>query len=207
MVSQSTGQTFPARCGAHFCGYCGPINARLVGLAIGLASPERAIRFSLVGESWQVRRHRMKMLTRSLRRDGFTVEVGWHVEPNPKGTGHHAHAWQHGDYIPQDHLQERCQSVGMGIPYIEKMKQDVGEGKSVGYGLKGVTYGLKSMQESGESMAVYLEANGHRLVHATRNFWRDGAERITLGEARKRVVKAAASEDEGPWVLVRDGSL
>ncbi len=157
----------------------------------------------MVGDGWQDTRSKMMRLLKQLRRDGLTVELAHHVEPNPRGTGRHSHAWQHGDYIPQEHLQRRCEAVGLGIPYIEAIRQQVGRGASVGYGLKGISYGMK-LTESDEQMSTFLECNGGRLVHGTRGFWRDGAERITLGEARKRAVVTEGG-DPGPWQLVRFG--
>lgn len=202
-VSRSTGVMVRARCRAHFCGYCGPVNARIEGMAISLAEPRRALLLTKLPGTHQERRTRVKLLLRQLRRDGYTIEMCWHVEPNPAENGHHIHGWQHGDYIPQGHLQERCLGLGLGIPFINEVRQKVGRGSSVGYGLKGVKYGLKNA-ESVESMHAYLDANGGRLVHATRGFWRDGDERVTLGEARKRSSEHRGS-DPGPWELVRIG--
>lgn len=203
MLNTATGEKVPARCKSNGCPYCIVINARLVAGAIALARPERAVRFSLVGDDFQTTRNRVKRVTYQLRKRGYEWQMAWHREPNPKGTGHHTHGWQTGDYVPQALLQEVCQTEGLGLPWIERMKQETG---AVGYGLKGVHYGLK-MTDADAQAQTYLQANGGRLVHATRGFWRDehgnpcGQRAAMKAYARLR----SNGEGEDSWVLVHDG--
>lgn len=154
------------------------------------------MRLSKLSGHWPTDRRMMNRLTEYVRKTDRDWEVAWHLERNPKGTGFHGHAWQHGDFIEQAELQELCHKAGMGFPYIERMKQQTGRGSSVRYGLKGVSYGMKL-----DDLSDYLDTNGSRLVHATRNFWRDGdtGERLTLETAREQV--RTKGDDEGPWVL------
>ncbi len=212
MLNVTTGEIFPARCKANFCPWCGPLNASLIGGAIALARPERAILLTDVGNEWQTVRPRVKRIAYRLRRDlGRSVNWCWHVEPNPKGTGQHAHIWQHGDFIPQRALSAAAAREGMGkVAYISRVKAKPGQTLDYGMKLAGVAYGLK-LAEAEDTMKVYLEANGNRLVHASRGFWRaeDGKpfsgqrEAMSAWASRNR----SASDDQGEWVLVREEQL
>lgn len=206
LVSESTGQIVAASCDANFCEVCAPRKAWKIGRAISLSTPERAVRLSAlpVEAGWQGVRRSVSRLTEYVRKDGYEWHIAYHVEWNPSGNGMaHAHGWQYGDYVPQARLQELCEKAGQGIPYIQRMRQRVGRGQNVSYGLKGVTYGLKGAYER-ESLDGFLEANGGRLVHSTRGFWRDGrgGETLTLEEAKKRA--SPESEDPGPWSLMSE---
>ena len=134
-----TGEIRPARCRANWCGFCGPVNARLIGGAIALARPERMVLLTQVGNDFQTVRARLKRLAYDLRQTGAEVEWSWHVEPNPKGTGHHVHAWQRGDFIPQSHLSRLADKRGMG-PVVRIRKWET-RGSSVGYGVKREYFG------------------------------------------------------------------
>jgi hypothetical protein len=212
MLNVSTGEVFPARCKANFCGWCGPLNASLLGGAIALARPERAILLTDVGNDWQTVREGMKQIAYRVRRDtGASLNWCWHVEPNPKGTGQHAHAWQWGDFLPQRALSAAAGSVGMGkVAFVNRVKSKPGQAMGYGMKLAGVAYGLKLAQAEA-TMKVYREANGNRLVHASRGFWRgeDGKpyagqrEAMSAWASRNRT----ASDNQGEWVLVREEQL
>lgn len=194
MLSLSTGVVMPARCDANFCPYCAPIKASQIARAMALAEPERMIRLSLIPDRFPDSQRAVKSLVKWLRRNFGRVELCYSIEPNPKGTGNHAHAWQHGPRkIPQAALQEACHRVGLGFPDIRRWRN---RGGATGYGLKGIGYGMKS-----DDLETFLDLNGGRLVHATRDFFRDGrqGERLTMGEAKR--LAAPESEDPGPWVL------
>jgi hypothetical protein len=194
--SVSSGRIVPMSCKSNACAFCGPRKAGSIARAIALAEPERAIRLSLVPSEWAPARRAVNRLLEYVREAGYSIEMAWHLEPNPKGTGAHAHCWQHGDFIPQRQLQELSHRAGLGIPYIERVRSQTGRGAAVGYGLKGMGYGMKAADQ-----AAYLDLNGGRLVHATRGFWRDGkgGSTLTLGAAR-RVVRNEG--DPGPWHTV-----
>lgn len=186
-----TGEVMPARCKSNKCGYCLRLNGLRRSAAIAYSRPERAVLLTQVGEDWQSIRRGMNRLLEYLRREG--LEVGdwcWHVEPNPQGTGHHVHAWQHGpSKIPQRVLSECADRAGLGsVAFINRVRSEMGAGQ---YGLKGIIaagYGLKGIDEEA---SVYLSENGGRLSHATRGFFRDSsdapipvrhAERLAFGE-------------------------
>ena len=171
-VGQDTGEVVPARCGTAWCWFCGPLNAQEIAGAIGLADPERLVTLTLVGDSWAETQLKVQQLVRDVRAAGFEFEYVMHVEPNPRGTGRHAHIFQKGDYIPQDFLQERCFANGLGIPDIRAFVPKGGPKVAYGVKLAGIDYGLK-LTERAESLAGYLAVNGGRLTHQSRGFFSD----------------------------------
>lgn len=203
LMCLETGQVVPARCMANKCEFCGPINARLVGGAITLANPERFITFTQVGDDWPTIQARMNRVNYEVRRAcGSEHTMAWQVEPNPNGTGHHAHCWQRGPYLPQARLVELADSEGIGR--VTDIKKWVPTKKATTYGVKllGVTYGGK-LTEDTESMATYLGCNGNRLVHASRGFWQVDGRSVGQREAMAAWRRKQASEDNGTWVVVR----
>ena len=204
MLHKRTGEIRPARCRANTCPWCGPVNAALVGGAITLADPERWGTLTLVGDDWQLVRARMRRLTYRLRSSlGGSFEWCWHVEPNPKGTGHHVHFWQRGVYVPQRLLSDLCRSEGMGRVCEVKRWRPSTRATVYGVKLAGVGYGLK-LADAEESMRGYLDINGNRLVHASRGFWRDrSGEHVGQREAMASWVKRADESETGDWEMVR----
>jgi hypothetical protein len=197
MVNLVTGEVAPIRCGANFCEACGPLKAWKVGLAVAYSEPERFVRLSLVGEDHETRRGRIKRLTSAIRRAGYGWQVAWAVERNPKGTGHHAHMWQHGDYVPQDVLQRLCMREGLGIPYIERWRAP--RDQAATYGIKAATYAIKGAQGQ-DGLPEHLALNGGRILHISRGFWRHGRNGGTIATQREAVA-AALDAKYGP----RDG--
>jgi len=204
LVNTVTGEVKPARCKRLKCPFCVVLEAQSVALAIGLARPERLVRFSLIGDTWAERRARFKRVRFNIRNAGFSWNDCYHVERNPRGTGYHAHLWQHGDYVPQRDLQRMCLREGMGYPDIRQVQE---LGRSTSYGLKAALgYGMKGVESStGEQ---YLALNGGRLVHASRGFWRDGEGRAISGiRGAVRVARLEAyGEPEGRWLLQREAA-
>ena len=130
-------------CRANICPVCGPKKAWKTALAVDRAKPERLMRFSLVGDEYKVRSQRILKVMWKLRQLGYEIEYWGVFERNPRGTGHHFHAWTRGSYIPQGVLQEVCLARGIGYPDIRKWDTERGGGAR--YGLKGsAQYGLKS---------------------------------------------------------------
>lgn len=204
-MSLDSGSVIPASCRANTCGFCGPYNARLVGGAISLAMPERFGTLTQVGNDWQTVRARMKRIAYDLRAAVPEWSWCWHVEPNPKRTGHHVHFWQRGGYVPQALLSRVADSRGCGgVADVRTWKAPTRAGTTYGVKMAGVSYGLK-MTEASASQLAYLAANGGRLVHASRLFWRDN-----IGKAcGQRAGMAAWAAEHGQswgerWVLVRE---
>jgi hypothetical protein len=164
------------------------------GLAIAVAAPERFVTLTLVGNDWPTIRGRMKRLRYDLVQELGALEWVWTVEANPAGTGHHVHAWQRGDFIPQARLSDLADYNGMGFRAdIRKWHEQGGSA----YGLKGVGYGLKGAeaQTAGET---YLALNGARLTHQSRGFFVGGVREC---EARGVALARQAGEAQA-WQIV-----
>jgi hypothetical protein len=202
----STDQTFAARCERNSCSWCLPMNVSDRAMAIGYANPQRFIRYSLVGNDWQTIRNRMKDLRYTIRKEGYAYEDCYHVEPNPAGTGHHVHAFQHGDYIPQRELVEMADSAGLGRN-TDIRKWTAATERSTAYAMKSAAgYGMKSAGESYEAGATYLAANGKRLHHHSRGYFRHpwGEHIGAVRDAVKAARAARRTPDAGTWVLEID---
>jgi hypothetical protein len=209
MRNTDTGEVFPARCSANRCAYCLPLNARERGWAIAYAKPERAILLTQVGEDWQTVRMRMGRLRYDLTQKLGRVEWVWHVEPNPRGTGHHVHAWQHGDFLDQAQLSKMARRRGLGeVVRINRVRSLGGANATLAYGMKlaGLDYGMKGATALGEQAATYLEANGKRLHHQSRTYWRHPSGEPIKGakDAVKAARAARGRSDEGNWVIERE---
>jgi len=156
-VNRRTGQLVPSWCGANSCPYCVRRKVAKMRAAIHLAEPHTFLTFTLVPVEWRKIRDRYNTLARRLRLDGYRFETVYNVEPNPRGTGNHAHVWQHGDRIPSEHLNRRAAEVGFGHVHQEAR-----------YSSRGYAYGMK--MTSGDELPEFLALNGRSLAHATRGF-------------------------------------
>lgn len=202
LVNGATGEFVPLGCSRMTCPSCSRWLAIRTAGAVGLAEPQRLIRFSLVGDDWQTVRARMSRVVYDLRKAlPGGVELAWNVEPNPKGTGQHIHALEHGSYIPQPLLAEIADRRGMGRN-VDIRKWEAQGPLSSAYGLKGVLYPIKGALGEQEGLDVFLRCNGRRLIHATRGFFRHGAlgPHVGLEDARRiwSVVRRGATEPD-PW--------
>ncbi len=168
--------------------------------------------FTLAGEGWQELRGRMFRLAYDLRQEIGALQWAWSVEPNPKGTGHHVHALQWGSFVANnDHV------LGVRDSTLSRMAQRRGLGRVVDVRLvagreAAARYPLKmlaahayttKMASDPSTLERYLSANGARLVHVSRGFWRrpDGSSipstRVAMREARE----AVHGPSDGHWVL------
>lgn len=208
-LNLSTGETRPARCGRNACSYCLTRNARRRALAIAYSRPERELRLSLVADAgdpdpWQTARGRINRTREYLKRWKEPIGLwGFHVEPNPEGTGYHAHVVQHGPRkINKDALDQASFRAGGGLTRVRKVQHVDGLAE---YGLKGAAlaaYGLKGASEGME----YLRLNGGRLGHYSRGFFR-GADGATLAVrvAETLALRALYGEQEqGAWTLMTE---
>ncbi len=204
-----TAEVRPWRCRRNGCLHCGPVNALLLAGAIAEAMPERLGLLTLVGEEWATRRQRARDFVVDVRSTGVRWEWAWHIEPNPRGSGHHLHFVQHGDRAPVSVVRWAATRRGMGqwvgIHRIRALD------RAAMYGLKlaASAYGIKGALESG-TLAQYRAANGgRRLVHTSRGFWRDRdgrAIRSTRG-AVQNALQVAHGQREGTWVLEHETTL
>ncbi len=194
-------QWFMGRCRANGCAWCGPINARQTAGAIALARPVRSYLLTLVGEDWQAVRARVNRF-RYVVRQGFSGwEDCWHVEPNPSGDGqHHVHGLAWGPYVPVERFRGAARRVGLGEWVgLRRVRQ---EDAAAMYGVKlaalsAAAYSLKGV---GQDLETFLQANGGRMVHASRRFWRDsgGASLPGVRVARRVAAQRVAEGDLCP---------
>lgn len=117
----------------------------------------RFVTLTLVPVSWQHAREQIKDFIRRLRKS-YQTEMAWAIEPNPRGTGHHLHAIQWGEYTPQERLEELW---GGRRVWIEKMKRD-----GAGYMTKAAIVAGYSTKNATQ----VLDLNGGRAVHMTRGY-------------------------------------
>jgi hypothetical protein len=148
-----------------------------------------------VGEDWQTRRKRLKKFRFCVEHElGRAMQWAYHVEPNPKETGHHVHGWLKGDFLPQKALSAIADSCGMGkIVDVRKWESQGTAGIDYGMKLVGIDYGLK-LTAADSMMRDFLEANGGRLVHCSRDFFPEGL---------KAALAALGGTLEGDWVFER----
>jgi hypothetical protein len=193
IVDTATGESTPARCGRNSCPPCARVNAYKVGLAVGLARPEWAIHITQVGDRWSTIQRRVNRTLEILRDRGYDIVMGWFVEANPKGDGHHVHGYARGDEVAYDTWQATASSASVGSINVQRR---VASTEPVFYGVKTVLRG------SDDDVRAFLTRNGGRLVHASRAFWRDREGRTTS--------LRHAMRDPGPhrgrWVFTRIGS-
>lgn len=213
MLDYVSGDWRPARCGRLACPYCVRVEAMIRAAAIWYANPRRAIRVSLVADEgdpnpWPTIKQRMNRTREFYKRiTGHSLgEWTWHAEQNPRVTGFHAHAWQHGSrFIDAPALDVASQRAGAGwckVETIRSVKQ------AATYGLKGVGglgYGLKGADED---PTEYLRINGGRLSHQSTGFFRSEAGRtLPVRKAERAALRALLGSGEpGRWALVTERS-
>lgn len=191
-----TGTTVPDRCRSSQCPFCLPLNARRRALAITYAGPRRMIRLSVLASESDTSPcttalTRVGLIRRNLKRMGLEPgEWSFTMEPNPKGTGYHAHCLQHGPSIPQAELQESCARSGAGIPYINSIRRE-GVWTSR-YGLKGFGadgYGLKAFRPNGSPREA-LRINNGRLEHHSRGFFAIDGDTLRVRDMEREALAA-----------------
>jgi hypothetical protein len=196
VIELYSGQVYPDRCRRSQCAYCLPLNARRRCLAITYAGPQRMIRLSLMADEsdkspCSTALTRIGLIRRNLKRMGRPPgEWTFTIEPNPKGTGYHAHCLQRGPSIPQGELQESCLRSGAGIPYINAIKRE-GIWTSR-YGLKGFGadgYGLKAFRPNGDSREA-LRINNGRMEHHSRAFFAIEGDALRVRDMERLAIAA-----------------
>jgi hypothetical protein len=210
MLDYASGTYRPARCQRLACPYCVRSEAMIRAAAIWLAKPRRAIRVSLVADPgdpdpWPTVRYRMNKLREHYGRlVGDLGEWCYSVEPNPRGTGYHAHAWQHGPgKVDAQALDECAARAGAGFCKVETVHH---AGQASQYGLKalrGSGYALKGTDDDADT---FLRVNGGRLTHQSRGFFRSEAGvRLPVRRAEELALSALFGEREpGRWALVSE---
>ena len=155
-------------------------------MAIAQARPEQMITVTLTGTSWVECHTRMASLNRTLGRKlgDRRWQCCYHVHTNPNRDGQtHIHAFVRGPEVAMDTLQDAALKAGMGrvvnVIHLDHW--------AYGYGLHPILDTAElDAPEATDQITAYLQANGNRQVHATRDFWLtpDG-HRCDLKTARK----------------------
>ena len=198
----------PLRCRRNTCDHCLPANARRRALALTLAGPQRMMRFSLIAprgaaDPFGVARVRMKRVRQALDRMGVPAgHWSWTLEPNPAGTGYHAHAVQKGPSIDQRTLQEACRRGGAGFPWIRAISGT--PSRLARYGLKGFGasgYGLKSFRARDDAQRA-LELNHGRLEHHTPGYFEIDGKKLGVRDAESAAIEELYPRGPGRYVVV-----
>lgn len=199
LLNTATGEVRPLGCARLRCDDCRPRLCWRRGLAIAHAAPERFCTLTRVGGDWQTVRNRMKRIRHHLIADGFRWEWVWSVEPNPKGTGRHVHAWQRGTYVPQQALADAATREGCGrVVDIRAWRK--GSDAATAYALKSISYGTKGAM--GVDPAGFVAMNGGRLSHQSRGWWTVGGAR----DQEREAIRAFFGDSTDEWLPVHAGS-
>ena len=213
LLNYESGVWRPARCGRLGCPYCVRVEALIRAAAIWYSRPRRAIRVSLVADPgdpdpWPTIRRRMNR-TREWYKRLTGDDLGewvYHAEMNPRETGFHAHAWEHGARkVDAPALDLAAHRAGAGWCKVETIRNPGGVGA---YGLKGIGglgYGLKGADSD---PLEYLRLNGGRLTHQSRGFFRrqDGRA-VGVRQAEQGALRVLLSEGGGGrWGLVTESA-
>lgn len=160
-VDLRTGDTLGARCRKNDCLYCARGKVARITAAVRYSQPTHLLTFTALTGNYHADANKINRLTKYIRRDGRSISLVWAAEPNPAGTGTHAHAWAYGDDIGGSYLNSRAADVGIGLSHVKVL---------TGYANLG--YLTKSAVWNEASLASYRGLNGTSLVHG-RTFWRD----------------------------------
>lgn len=196
-VCTGCGDVVWLRCRKPSCLHCGPGEAASLARAIAYTGAGHTYTLTLVGESWQERRHRVFRWRYRMRERYRTWSDCWTVEANPRGTGHHAHGCDQFDApVDFEFMRWAARREGLGSRVERQVVKTVGE--ATRYPLKEAlwaAYGLKGAAGA-ERLGIFLEANGGRLVHASRGFWRHPDGVVIGGPHPMRTAMTAAREFE-----------
>lgn len=197
VVNLTTRERFPGTCKVYRCPWCGPAKARAYGQMAAASRPERFVTLTLAGDSWQDCRAHMHDFIQRVRRHQYDWQAFWAVEPNPRGTGHHVHALQHGDYIPQHELQDAWRA----IVHIEAINAHVETvGRTARYVIKGTTAANYVTKGTTTDLADHVALNGGRTAHWSRRYMRLANDDPVAAYALRAALGRAPQL--GPWLRV-----
>jgi hypothetical protein len=160
-VNVVTGEFSHPMCKANSCAPCAKWKVGTIEKALKVVSPDFFVTLDCVGSIWKEIKVNITRYRRLLKSSGVLVQDVSFVEPY-KTTGHHIHQLVHGDHLSTEIANDCAIRAGMKHATVDPVTHH----DSLAYGLKMATH--KS------TLLPYLEANGGRLTHSTRHFWRDG---------------------------------
>lgn len=141
------------------------VSAQTFALARRALEPVERVRFitlTRAPDDWDDLRHEVKMWTRRLRREGYTMELLWVVERGDSTGMKHVHGVQHGDYVPKDVLTA---SWPHGSTFIEGARQ------ATDYLSKGVIRYIAKGIDNDLTIEQHMNMNGGRAAHWSRRFF------------------------------------
>jgi hypothetical protein len=160
-VNAIRGLLAPIMCGANGCPVCGPWKARRLADAYHLVQPEVFFTINLVGDNWPAIRDGMTEFRRTFRRRGVSdAEFAYSVEPYTSGGQHHVHGYAWGQVHDHSLFSAAARSSGLADVRVERV-----------YHHANLAYSVKAMADD-RLRPRFLAANGGRIVHASRAFWR-----------------------------------
>jgi hypothetical protein len=161
VADDDPGMRIPASCMSYRCSICRDkkIRQRVRIAAYGASKADRLRLLTLtkVPEDWQHARAQLRDYVRRVRK-AYSLEIAWALELNPKGTGVHAHALSHGEFIPTDRLREMW-----GGRFVDMRMASHHASGYMGKCLTMAGYASKSM-------ADHLALNGGRAIHMSRGY-------------------------------------
>lgn len=206
-------ELFSLPCKRLSCDSCLVRNAKRRQAAIMITPIERMVVFTQVAPERDPKPCataviRMSRARQALQRKGIHCgEWTWTIEHNPNMNGYHAHALQHGPFVPQDLLQVACLKAGMGFPYIARIRAD--KRRAIGYNLKGfgpAAYSLKTFRSIATARKA-LNINNGRLEHHTRGFYNIDGKVRSVKDAEALACTKRVGESDKNLVVGSPGEL
>jgi hypothetical protein len=166
----NTGEYVESRCTRNTCPVCCVINSWGLSRAIRRADPDYSITVTQVGQTWAAISVRMRKFFQELVKYYPTLKYCYSVEPNPQGTGNHAHGYIHtasNETIYEAVVAKAASRAGLGTEF-RLVKPQPNSTQSF-YG-----YPTKTLADPAQQ-ATFMALNGTRLTHTSKSgFWRDG---------------------------------
>ncbi len=158
--------------------------------AMRKADRARLVTLTLAPEGWQARRKKARVFAAALRSDGYRWEWSWTTERNPRGTGLHIHGVQHGDRVPQRHLQETWGAI-VDVRAVGRRHLDAAASRyTVKEALRVAGYTVKGA--AGEGLTEHLALNGGRATHWSRGFLHGKTKLEALAALREELADGEA---------------
>ncbi len=194
VVNTHTGQSLVSLCERRTCLACNRLYlARDFRDAVRLSKPNQMLLLTGLPMSWPLIKMLMRNLLRRMKRAGYDVNLVYAVEPDPAGTGAHAHGWLYGCTATREVWSEHAKAVGFGsFVGLQRVTHD-----------RDFAYPIKLATWNQESLTDYLAVNGTQRVHPTRGFWRDAR----TGDVHGSMPQAAAAwrglpkRERGAWTF------
>lgn len=168
-VDSVTGVISPVFCERlRACAVCLRRQAWRYARAIGLARPDQFITLTRIADTWQDIRGQINGFRTRMKKRLVAWQDIYYVERHHNGDPH-VHLWQWGSRVTPYLAREMAVRAGLG-PVVD-VQPWLSKGP-VAYGLKTI---LKSPSREGLTPGIddFLNLNGNRLSHSTKQFWRD----------------------------------